>query len=137
MMHDHQGQLPKDFLTFDDAIKLIKAETRNDPKIDIDFMARNICLGTLTRGHTFQIPLLGINAKERKIERIGVRYVLIKSDYEATILEHTILEKYRELAKKEFTQEIKKTTTVVNDTDNTRGVLLEDIDSTRRMGDEI
>lgn len=136
-MHDQMRQLPKDFLPFDDAIKLIQAETREDPKIDISFMAHNIQLGTILPRHTFQIPLLGLNGKKHRIERVGIRYVYLNNEYEATILEHTITQKYEELARKGLEPSIRKATSVVNDTDNTLGVLLNDVDSSRNVGDDI
>lgn len=136
-MHDPAQQLPKDFLPFDDAIKLIQAETRSNPRVDISFMANNIGLGVLVPRHTFQIPLLGVNPKTKKIERIGIRYVYLKNEYEATILEHTINNKYEELARQKFALGVKKVSSVVDDTNNMQGNLIEDSSSSRMIGDEI
>lgn len=111
----NQGALPKEFLSFDDAIKLIQSDTRKDPKVDIQFIVRNFTY--INPGHTFTLKLLKRDTSG-KIVPNGVRYVILANQYEATTFEHTVAEKYKELTKQELKGgPVRKMSTMVGDAD--------------------
>lgn len=133
-----EGALPKAFLTFDEAVKLIQAETRENPRVDISRLARN--LKWLEPKHNFTIFLLKRDANGAIVPN-GNRPVAVASDYEKSTLEHTIREKYKELARQEYGgNDIHKITTMVTDGDsggNSTGQPMENLESKIKVGDDI
>lgn len=111
-----QGNLPKDFITLDEAIKLIQSDTRKDPKVDIDFLVRNFAY--IAPAHNFTIKLLKRNGAGKIIPN-GTRFVQFANEYETGLFEHTVSEKYKELTRKELdTASVKNITTAVTDSEN-------------------
>lgn len=134
----NQGILPKAFLTFDDAVKLIQSETRENPRVDISRLVRNF--KWLEAKHNFTIFFIKRD-ESGKIVSNGNRPVQIANEYEKTTLEHVIREKYKELAHMEVPDlGIRKITTVVTDADNggnMQGIPMNNPDSTIKVGDSI
>lgn len=136
--HMQEGSLPKAFLSFDEAIKLIQAETRDNPRVDISRLARN--LKWLEPKHNYTIFMLKRDANGQIVPN-GNRPVAINSDYEKSTLEHAIREKYKELARQEYGDEdIHKITTMVTDSEsggNYTGQPMENTESKIKVGDNI
>lgn len=133
-----EGSLPKNFLTFDEAIKLIQAETRENPRVDISRLARN--LKWLESKHNYTIFLLKRDASGAIVPN-GNRPVSLASEYEKTTLEHAIREKYKELARQEYQDGgIHKISTMVTDAEsggNSTGQPIENTESKINVGDSI
>ncbi len=133
-----EGSLPKNFLTFDEAIKLIQAETRDNPRVDISRLARN--LKWLEAKHNYTIFMLKRDTNGQIVPN-GNRPVAIANDYEKTTLEHTIREKYKELARQEYGEDpVHKITTMVTDSEsggNYTGQPMENTESKINVGDTI
>lgn len=133
-----EGAPPKGFLSFDETIKLIQAETRENPRVDISRLAKN--LKWLEAKHNYTIFMLKRDASGNIIPD-GNRPVQIANDYEKTTLEHTIREKYKELARQEYQNDgIHKITTMVTDAEsggNAMGQPIENTESKIQIGDEI
>lgn len=133
----NNGALPKGFLSFDEALKLVQAETRENPRVDISRLVRNI--KWLEARHNFTIFF--VTREDGKIKSNGNRPVQIANEYEATTLEHAIREKYKELARREApTNEIRKISTMVTDAEsggNVEGRPVVNTDSKIQVGDAI
>lgn len=133
-----QGALPKGFLSYDEALKLIQAETRDNPRVDISRLAKN--LKWLEAKHNFSIFMLKRDANGTIVPN-GNRPVQIVNDYEKTTLEHVIREKYKELARREYQGEgVHKISTMVTDAEsggNAMGQPIENTESKIQVGDEI
>lgn len=133
-----QGALPKGFLSFQEAVDLIQAETRETPRVDISRLTKN--LKWLEAKHNFTIFLLKRD-EQGNIVPNGNRPVQIANDYEATTLEHIIRGKYKELARREYTDDgIHKITTMVTDSEsggNAMGQPIANTESEIKVGDNI
>lgn len=133
-----QGSLPPSFLTFDETVKLIQAETREVPRVDISRLAKN--LKWLEAKHNFTIFFLKRD-ENGNIVSDGNRPVQIANDYEATTLEHVIREKYKELARREYSDDgTHRISTMVTDADsggNAMGQPIANTESEIKVGDNI
>lgn len=133
-----QGALPKAFLSFDEAIKLIQAETRDNPRVDISRLTKN--LKWLEAKHNFTIFLLKRDNNGQIVPN-GNRPVQIANDYEATTMEHVIREKYKELARREYSDDgTHRITTMVTDAEsggNSTGQPIANLESEIKVGDNI
>lgn len=103
--------LPKGFVTLEEAIELIKSDTRADAKVDTSWLASH--RHWIEEDHNFRIPLLR-NATEADIEEMkknpylrgrihstvpnGSVYVYIERSYHAEMLKEAIKEHYQEMA---------------------------------------
>ena len=133
-----KGVMPKAFLTFDEAVKLIQAETRENPRVDISRLTKN--LKWLEPKHNFTIFLLKRDSNGAIISN-GNRPVEIANQYEATTLEHAIREKYKELARREYNDDgTHRITTMVTDSEsggNSAGKPIFNSESEIKVGDNI
>lgn len=132
------GSLPKSFLTFEEALKLIQAETRDNPRVDISRLTKN--LKWLEAKHNFSIFMLKRD-QDGMIVPNGNRPVSIASDYEATTLEHAIRAKYKELARQEYSNDgTHRISTMVTDSEsggNSTGRPIANEGSEIKVGDNI
>lgn len=129
--------LPKDVMTTEEAIKLIEQETREKPKLDIQFMAAN--LPYLREGYPYNMRMLTRDAFG-KIVQNGTKYAYVKDHKDAVLLESAIREKFRELAHKEFELPLRKVTNEITDAEsggNMMGVTTSNTRSTIKAGDNI
>lgn len=133
-----QGSLPKSFLSFQEVVDLIQAETRETPRVDISRLAKN--LKWLEAKHNFTIFLLKRDEKGNIVPN-GNRPVQIASDYEANTLEHIIREKYKELARQEYSNDgTHRISTMVTDSEsggNAHGQPIANAESEIKIGDNI
>lgn len=111
------GSLPKDFWTFDEAIDKINKFDRQAPEFDMDFLVQNFAY--IAPAHTFNFPLVS-KGKDGRYKRDGRhKYVLLANEYEASIFEHAISAKYREILGKDLeTDPVRNYTTAVTDSEN-------------------
>lgn len=100
--------LPPGFITIDQAVELIKSDTRENPVVDMDYLAaKKIWLDRNGPAHNFRIPKIRAlkpeevyKSKRGKIidyEHTGDVYVQINTAFENELLKKTILDKYKEL----------------------------------------
>lgn len=87
------NSLPADFVTMEDAIKIIESDTRSNPVVDVAFLINNIPY--MRVNGNYNIKLLTRNADGKIVEN-GSRYVRINSEWEKANLEHAILEHYKQ-----------------------------------------
>lgn len=104
------NNLSPGFITVDEACKLIKSDTRENPVVDMDYLvAHKIWIET---NHNFRIPKIrrlapkDIRTTKRgktiEYENVGNVYVRIDTNYQKELLKETILEKFRELVGHEY-----------------------------------
>lgn len=137
-MQNQVPTLPKDFLSFDDTIKLIQSDTREEPKVDIGFIADN--LNYILPRHTFTLRLLKRNG-QGKIIKTGIRFVYLANEYEASTFEHEVVKKYEELTRQSLNlNPVKKVSTTVSDSENggnLQGIMVDNSSSKTQVGDSI
>lgn len=116
-MGSSSAAVPTGFISFEEAIKLIQSDSKETPKVNVSFLVSNI--PWIEAKHNFTIPLIK-RGDDGKIVQYGHTFVQIANDYEATTLEHTIREKYKELVGREYTKdkETRSITTSITDADN-------------------
>lgn len=114
------NSLPNGFISIDDAIKLIESDTRDDAKVDVQYMVKHI--DWVERAHNFRIPLLKHSADKRTIEKVGEKYVYVSSVFEQELLKKTIQDHYKLLAGKEYVKELTRAISTVSDEETAGGV---------------
>ena len=123
-MQPSTGQLSPGFITVDDACKIIKTDTRENPVVDMDYLVAHIVW--IETNHNFRIPKIKRLAPEDvrrtkrgkiiEYENIGDIYVYIATNFEKELLKKTILDKFRELVGHEYKEAgIKARSTVADD----------------------
>ena len=89
------SDLPNGFIKIEEAIKLINEDSRTNAKVDTKFLLSG--LPYLRVGGTFNIRLLK-HDENGKVVRNGEKFVLIVNEYERAMLEHAIVEHYKEVS---------------------------------------
>ena len=123
-MNPATNQLSPGFSTIDDAVALIKTDTRDNPVVDMDYLVGHIVW--IETNHNFRIPKIRMlkpeevrRTKRGKIieyENIGDVYVYIATNFEKELLKKTILDKYKELVGHEYRElGVKARSTVADD----------------------
>lgn len=92
----------EEFISIDDAIRLIDKDTRKDPVVDVDYMV-NASPYIRVNGN-FTIKLLTRAADGRIVEN-GVKFVQIASEWDKSRLKHAIFEHYKNATGKEIIEE--------------------------------
>lgn len=106
----NNNNLPPGFISVNDAVDLIKSDTRENPVVDMDYLvAHTIWIET---NHNFRIPKIRRlkpedvrRTKRGKVieyENIGDANVAISTNFEKELLKKTILDKFRELVGHEY-----------------------------------
>lgn len=105
-----ESNLSPGFSTIDDAVALIKSDTRSNPVVDMDYIVNKIVW--IETNHNFRIPRIrrlkpeevrkSRRGKVIEYEHIGDCYVYIATNFEKELLKKTILDKYRELVGHEY-----------------------------------
>lgn len=123
-MQPSNGQLSPGFTTIDDAVKLIKSDTRENPVVDMDYLIGHTVW--IETNHNFRIPKIRMlkpeevrRTKRGKIieyENTGDVYVYIATNFEKELLKKTIYDKYRELVGHEYKEAgVRARSTVADD----------------------
>ena len=112
------------FVMIDDAVALIKSDTRANPVVDMDYLVSKIVW--IEANHNFRIPKIRrlkadeiYRTKRGKVveyENTGDVYVSINTNFEKELLKKTILDKYRELVGHEYKEAgVRAVSTVADD----------------------
>ena len=106
------NNLPNGFITAQEAVELIKSDTKEKPVVDIDYMVAHT--RWLDAGKNFRIPKIRLQAPEERkrdargnihiIEHIGDVYVEVKDNYEKELIRKTLNDKYYEMTNKEYAE---------------------------------
>lgn len=108
-----QPTLPKGFISIDEAIALIHSDKRDDAKVDTKWLVSHI--DWIEEAHNFRIPLLKTTT-DKKIAKIGSKYVEVRSAYDREALKRAIRDHYRDMVGHEYqAQTVRATSTVVDD----------------------
>lgn len=108
-----QPTLPKGFISIDEAVALINSDTRADAKVDTKWLVSHV--DWIEEAHNFRIPLLKTTA-DKKIAKVGSKYVQILSAYDKEVLKRAIRNHYRDLVGHEFSKEnVRAVSSVVDD----------------------
>ena len=106
--------LPNGFISVEEAIALIQADSRKDATVDIAFLVKN--LPWLEKNHNYTIKLL--RHEGGKVVDNGIKYVAIENDYQKEMLKHAITQHYKDLSGREIDPDtigIRKITTAIED----------------------
>lgn len=126
---------PKGFVSVDEAVELIKSDTRDDAKVDIEQMVAS--LKFLEEQHNFRIPLVRLATKEdleefrkrypgkrhRGLVDLGSVNAVVRTSLEKYKLKAAIVEHFQELSGREFEEALVKSITTVNDQETGGGVM--------------
>ena len=118
------NNLAPGFVSIDDAVDLIKSDTREKPVVDMDYLVSKIVW--IEVNHNFRIPKIRRLAPEDvyrtkrgkvvEFENIGDVYVAVNTSFEKELLKKTILDKYRELVGHEYKEVgVRAVSTVADD----------------------
>lgn len=125
------NNLAPGFLSIDDAVALIKSDTRKEPVVDMDWLVSRI--KWVETAHNFRIPKIRRLAPEEvyrtkrgkvvEYEHTGDAYVYIATNFEKELLRKTILDKFRELVGREYQESgVKAVSTVADDAEGKAAV---------------
>lgn len=109
--------LPNGFITVEEAVELIKSDTRDDAKVDTQWLVSRI--DWVEEAHNFRIPLVRQATKDEVMEymkkypgrrhsgliRLGSKYVTIYTSFEKELLKKTIRDHYKEMVGREYVEE--------------------------------
>ena len=118
------NNLSPGFISIDDAVDLIKSDTREKPVVDMDYLVTKTVW--IEVNHNFRIPKIRrltpeevYRTKRGKIveyENTGDAYVAINTSFEKELLKKTIFDKYRELVGHEYKEAgVRSVSTVADD----------------------
>ena len=134
----NNNRLSPGFVTVDQALEMINAETRENPNVDISRLAENI--EYLAPRHNFTIFLIKRD-KNGKIVPNGNKPIYIASDYEKTLVEHAIVTKFEELSRLKYNgDKVRHISTSVTDAEsggNSQGRPIANPSSEIKVGDNI
>lgn len=125
----NNANLPKGFITVEDAVELIKKSTRKVPVVDMDYIRDSY--NWIETGKNFRIPLIRMLTEEEYIEaskrpnrtgrvpdteHTGDANVYVATNYEKELLKKTIDDKYQELTGHEYRKaNVRGVSTVADD----------------------
>lgn len=91
-----------EFITVDEAIKLIESDSRENPVVDIKQMTDSYTYIELA--HNFRIPLLAVN-KDGFIVENGNRYITFEKEIDVLRFREVVLNHYKETTSAEYDEE--------------------------------
>ena len=126
-----QNNLSPGFVPVEEAVELIKSDTRENPVVDMDYLTSHTVW--IESNHNFRIPKIRRLAPDEirktkrgkviEYENIGDVYVYIATNYEKELLKKTILDKFRELVGHEYKQMgVRARSTVADDAEGRAAV---------------
>ena len=130
------GNIPLGFITVEEAIKLIESDTRSNAKVDISFLLRNLPFLRVDGNYTTK----KLRHEKGRVVPDGEAFVHIDSDYRRAMLEHAIVEHYKQVTGREIdpnTIGLRTMTTAVDDEENPGGRVVRNKKSKTKMGDAI
>lgn len=114
-----QPTLPKGFISIEEAVALIKSDTRSDAKVNTKWLVSHI--DWIEEAHNFRIPLM--KTVEGKAVEIGSRYVAITTSYERELLKKTIRDHYRDMVGREYEEQTTRAISTVSDEEQSGGAV--------------
>ena len=117
------------FISIDDAVALIKSDTRSNPVVDMDWMV--LRTKWIQTGQNFRIPKIRRLEKPYRnrqgrlveFEHVGDANVTIFTKFEKELLKKTILDKFRELTGHEYAaKNVRGISTVADDAEGVNAV---------------
>mgnify|MGYP006898662742 CR=1 FL=1 len=129
-------KIPTGFISVEDAIKLIESDTNTNAKVDADFLFNNLPFLRVDGNYTIKKVK---HVKGRVVED-GEAFVHIDSDYHRAMLEHCIVEHFKQYSNRYIDPEqigIKRLSTTVDDEKNPGGRIVKNRNSKTKVGDEI
>lgn len=119
------------FISIDDAVALIKSDTRSNPVVDMDYVVSRI--NWIEVNHNFRIPRIRRlkpeevyrtkRGKTVEYQHIGDANVSILTSFDKELLKKTIRDKYRELVGHEYKEKITRgVSTVADDAEGRQAV---------------
>ena len=125
------SNLAPGFISIDDAVALIKSDTRSNAVVDMDYIVSRI--NWIEVNHNFRLPKIRrlkadeiYRTKRGKIveyEHTGDVYVSIMTNFDKELLKKTIRDKYRELVGHEYKEKITRgISTVADDAEGRQAV---------------
>lgn len=91
-----------EFITVDEAIKLIESDSRENPVVDIKQMTDSYTYIELA--HNFRIPLLAVS-KDGFIVENGNRYITFEKEIDVLRFREVVLNHYKETTSAEYDEE--------------------------------
>lgn len=117
------NNLGQSFVSVDEAVKIIKSDTRENPVIDMDYLISR--LKWVEVNNNFRIPKIRRLKREevyrtkrgqvKEYEDIGSYVVFISNSYEKELIRKTILDKFRELVGHEYKEQVVRAMSTVAD----------------------
>lgn len=120
----NNNNLSPGFSSVEEAVALIKTDTRQNPVVDMDYIAHKAVW--IEPNRNFRIPLVKRLPKDKvyrtkrgklvEYEQTGSMNVAITTNFEKELLKKTIYDKYRELVGREYQQiNVRAMSTVADD----------------------
>ena len=124
MSPTNKAELSPGFIEVDQAVELIKSDTRENPVVDMDYLIEHV--KWVETAHNFRIPRIKklkpeevYKTRRGKIvdyETIGEVNIYIATSFEKELVRKTIYDKYRELVGHEYRElGVKARSTVADD----------------------
>ena len=130
------NNIPTGFISVEEAISLIESDTRSNAKVDTAFLLRNLPYLRVDGNYTIK----KLKHEKGKVVDAGEEFVHIFSDYQRSMLEHTIIEHYKMVTGRDIDPEsigIKKLMTTVDDEKNLSGRIMRNTESSTKVGDTL
>lgn len=143
---NNNSNLSPGFQSIDEAVELIKSDTRQNPVVDMDYLVSRV--KWIETAHNFRIPLIR-RLKEEEIhktrrgkiveyEHTGSMNVYVATSFERELLRKTILDKFRELVGHEYKKAVTKgISTVADDAQGRNAVRPRPNQTNAKEGDSI
>lgn len=133
-----QQNLPRGFISIEEAIKLIESDTRKDAKVDTSFLLRN--LPYLRTDGNYTIKKLRHDKETGRVVDNGEVFVMITSDYEKEMLKHAIVEHYRNVTGRTIDPDnigLRSLTTTVDEETNLGAAIINNDKPTIKPGEDL
>lgn len=133
-----QQNLPRGFISIEEAIKLIESDTRKDAKVDTSFLLRN--LPYLRTDGNYTIKKLRHDKETGRVVNNGEVFVMVTSDYEKEMLKHAIVEHYRNVTGRTIDPDnigLKSLTTTVDEETNLSAAIINNDKPTIKPGEDL
>ena len=130
------NNLPVGFISVQDAIKLIESDTRSNAKVDTSFLLNNLPYLRVDGNYTIK----KLKHEGGRVVPNGKTQVQISSEYERAMLEHAIVEHYKQATGREINPEtigVRSMTTAVDDEKNPGGRVARNEKPLTRAGDDL
>lgn len=140
----NQNNLPTGFITVDEAVALIKSDSRENPVVDMDYMVSR--LNWVETKHNFRIPKIKMfdapkrtpNGTYVAFETIGEANIYIANDFERELVRKTIRDKFRDIVGHDYEKQLSRgISTVADDGSGKEAVTPRDNTPNAKVGEDI